>query len=104
MVLTLQIGTGRRNGRGPRGRFILDVTGRVYTLWSPSHRTGQAMRTGLEALAQRDHDLVVDKVIVRIPAPGGAVLGRESVHPVGTARVQSIQSPGIGFADRHGGC
>src|SRR5262249_33957979 len=41
MMLTLQLGKGRRNGRGPR-RFILDATGRVYTLWHYPRRLRQA--------------------------------------------------------------
>ena len=44
MVLTLQIGRGRGTTRCP-GRFILDVTGRVYTP-KVAHVRGVSRPTG----------------------------------------------------------
>ena len=57
---------------------------------------------GVEALARRHCELVVDPAMVRIPEPGVAVLGRD-VHAGRTGRMLEIlQAPSIGFADRHG--
>src|SRR5262245_40495943 len=53
MVLTLQIGTGRQNGRGPQGRFIWDVTGRVYTARSLRSRPDRARIRGLRRPRQK---------------------------------------------------
>src|SRR3954453_3983347 len=67
-------------------------------------RRRHAMRTGLEALAQGDCDLVIEKAVFRMPKPSISVLGW-NLH-IGWAwhMFKVLQSPGIGFADRHGGC
>src|SRR5262249_22322568 len=64
-------------------------------------RRRHAVRSGIEALTQRDRDLVIDPAVVRIPKPSIAVLGRD-VHARRTDRaLEILQAPGIGFADRH---
>src|SRR5262249_42735818 len=64
-------------------------------------RRRHAMRSGIETLAQRDRDLVIDPAVARIPKPSVAVFGRD-VHTRWTDRILEIlQAPGIGFADRH---
>src|SRR5262245_2529157 len=60
-----------------------------------------AMRSGIETLAQRDRDLVIDPAVMRIPKPSVAVFGRD-VHIGRTGRtLEILQAPGIGFADWH---
>jgi hypothetical protein len=65
-------------------------------------RRRHAVRSGIETLAQRDRDLVVDPAMIRVPKPGIAVLGR-NVHVRRTVDAfEILQAPGVGFADRHG--
>src|SRR5205807_1569355 len=63
----------------------------------------RAVRSGIETLAQRDRDLVVDPAMIRVPKPGVAVFGR-NVHIRRTGGAfEVLQAPRIGFADRHRG-
>src|SRR5215470_17823699 len=64
-------------------------------------RRRHAVRSGIETLAQRDRDLVVDPAMIRVPKPGVAVFGR-NVHVRRTGGAfEILQAPRIGFADRH---
>src|SRR5215831_16486113 len=66
-------------------------------------RRRHAVRSGIETLAQRDRDLVVDPAMIRVPKPGVAVFGR-NVHVRRTGGAfEILQAPRIGFADRHRG-
>src|SRR5262249_55063079 len=62
-------------------------------------RWRRAVWTGVEALAERNRELVVDPALRRIPLPGIAVLGRD-LGVRGHMR-KILQPPRIGFADRH---
>src|SRR5262249_24585129 len=65
-------------------------------------RRRHAVRSGIETLAQRDRDLVVDPAMIWKPQPGIAVFGR-NVHVRRTVGAfEILQAPGVGFADRHG--
>src|SRR6266481_1995384 len=64
-------------------------------------RRRHAVRSGIETLAQRDRDLVVDPAMIRVPKPGVAVFGRNvHIRRTGSA-FEILQAPRIGFADRH---
>src|SRR6266568_115633 len=64
-------------------------------------RGRHAVRSGIETLAQRDRDLVVDPAMIRIPKPAVAVFGR-NIHVRRTVSAfEILQAPGVGFADRH---
>src|SRR5262245_19195906 len=65
-------------------------------------RRRHAVRSGIETLAQRDRDLVVDPAMVRKPKPGIAVLRRNVHVPRTVGAFEILQAPGVGFADRHG--
>ena len=57
---------------------------------------------GLQALAERDRDLVVDPAMARIPDPGIEILGRDVQTSAGqSASRKYCMPPRIGFADRH---
>src|SRR3954447_23238778 len=59
------------------------------------------MRAGIETLAQRHRDLVVDPAMRRVPAPRVGVIGGY-VNAVGAVRMfEILLPPGIGFVDRH---
>src|SRR5262249_39545782 len=64
-------------------------------------RRRHAVRSGIETLARRDRDLVVDPAMIRKPKPGVTVFGR-NVHVRRTGGAfEILQAPGVGFADRH---
>src|SRR5262249_18506300 len=64
-------------------------------------RRRHTVRSGIETLAQRDLDLVVDPAMIRKPKPGVAVFGR-NVHVRRTGGAfEILQAPGVGFADWH---
>src|SRR5262249_35428764 len=64
-------------------------------------RRRNAVRSGIETLAQPDRDLVVDPAMIRIPKPGVAVF-RRNVHVRRTGGAfEILQAPGVGFADWH---
>src|SRR5262245_21630013 len=67
-------------------------------------RRRHAVWTSLEALPEGDRDLVVDETVFRIPKPGVGILGRNPHIGWAWHMFKVLQSPGIGFADRHGGC
>src|SRR5262245_62052723 len=64
-------------------------------------RRRHTVRSGIETLAQRDLDLVVDPAMIRKPKPGVAVFGR-NVHVRRTGGAfEILQAPEVGFGDRH---
>src|SRR5262249_18575181 len=65
-------------------------------------RRGYAVRSGIETLAQRDRDLVVDPAMIRIPKPAVAVFGRNVQVRRTDGAFEILQAPRIGFADWHG--
>ena len=58
-----------------------------------------AVGPGLDPLALRYRQLVVDPAMRRVPLPGVAVLGSDI--DVGLDVRKILQTPGIGFVDRH---
>src|ERR1700730_14766478 len=63
-------------------------------------RRRRAVGPGLEILAERHRELVVDPAMPRVPLPGIAVLRRDVCRGLNPREV--LQAPRIGFADRHG--
>ena len=56
---------------------------------------------GIEPLALRHRDLVVDPAMLGIPKPRIAVFGRNVDVGRTDGMLEILQAPGIGFADRH---
>jgi hypothetical protein len=57
------------------------------------------VRPGIEVLAQRHRELVIDPTMRRIPLPGVGIFGRDVRG--GFDMREILQAPRIGFADRH---
>ncbi len=62
-------------------------------------RRRRPVRTGIEVLAQRHRELVIDPAMRRIPLPGVAIFGRNVRSGFDMRKI--LQAPGIGFPDRH---
>src|SRR5580704_17737795 len=65
-------------------------------------RRRHAVRRGGEILAQRQRQLVIYEAMRRIPLPGIAVFRRYIGGGVDVREI--LQSPRIGFTDRHSRC
>src|SRR5262249_32104772 len=93
LVLRLR---GEHTARDPHALEVGDGLGK-----HGKARRRHAVRSGIETLAQRDRDLVVDPAMIRVPKPAVAVFGR-NVHVRRTGDAfEILQAPRIGFADRH---
>ncbi len=62
-------------------------------------RRRHTVRTGIEILAERQIELVVDEAVRRVPLPGIAVLGRDIGGGIDVREI--LLAPRIGFADGH---